>query len=179
MSYDAMFERHRGFLSSAEQLHLRESVAAIAGAGGDGGLLAIQLARLGVGELRLANLDPFEIENTISKAACSRSTIGTNKARAVACYVSDINPHIRVKIFDSGINEDNLEAFVSGSNPVIEETEFTLHLLAVMLTREATKWNVPNLTAFNIGFGAVATTYHPRGKCPYRVGCLTCPPTEI
>lgn len=159
-----MFERNLGFLSSEEQLRIEDSVVSIAGAGGDGGLLAVQLARMGVGELRLADPDPFEIENTNRQAVCRKSTINTNKAVAVASYASEINPNMRISIFDSGINKENMEEFVRGSNLVIDETEFTLHSLAVMLAREARKWNVPNLTAFNIGFGAVSTTYHPRGQ---------------
>jgi len=164
MSSNPMFERNLGFLSSEEQSRIEDSVVSIAGAGGDGGLLAVQLARMGVGELRLADPDPFEIENTNRQAVCRQSTIGENKAEAVASYVQEINPNINVRIFNTGINSENVEEFVGGSNLVIDETEFTLHSLAVILAREARKWNVPNLTAFNIGFGAVATTYQPKGK---------------
>ena len=47
---------------------------------------------------------------------------------------------------------------------VIDETEFTKHVLAVMLARTARSHDTPNLTAMNIGFGALVTTFHPSGK---------------
>lgn len=164
MSTNILFERNLGFVSLAEQLKVEESIVSVAGAGGDGGLLAILLARMGIGELRLADPDPFEPENTNRQAVCRESTIGINKAEAVSSYIKDINPNISIRVFNTGINEDNVEEFVRGSNLVVDETEFTLHSLAIMLAREARKWDVPNLTAFNVAFGTVSTTYHPKGK---------------
>jgi len=157
------FERNLGFITNAEQSMLHGSVVSIAGAGGDGGMLAEQLARLGVGEIRLADPDPFEIENINRQAFCSDSTLGQNKAHVVAAGIKDINPDIEVKVFDEGVHPDNLGEFVEGSTLIIDETEFTLHGLAVGIAREARKRKVPNLTALNIGFGTVVTTYHPDG----------------
>lgn len=163
MSNPARFERNLGFLSSVEQGVLENSSIAIAGAGGDGGALALQLARMGVGELRLADPDPFEIENINRQAVCTESTLGTNKAVAVGEYVQQINPDVSVKIYTDGITESNTREFVKGTDLVIDETEFTMQHLAVMLAREAREEGVPNLTALNIGFAAVTTTYHPEG----------------
>ena len=164
MAYSILFERNLGFMSVGEQSKIQNSVVSIAGVGGDGGLLAVQLARMGVGEIRLADPDPFEFENTNRQAICRESTIGVNKAEAVASYIREINPKICINVYNSGIEEENVTEFVKGSDLLIDETEFTEHALAVMLARESRKHNVPNLTAFNIGFGTVATTYHPRGK---------------
>lgn len=158
------FSRNLGFISEEEQVRLNQSSVAIAGAGGDGGMLAVQLARLGVGELRLADPDPFEAENINRQACCTTKTVGVNKAEAVGQYVQEINPDIKVSIFDDGITEDNVEAFVRGSDIVLDETEFTLHALGVMLAREARKEGIPNLMAMNIGFGATVTTFAPRGS---------------
>lgn len=164
MSNSERFERNLGFLTNNEHDLIEASIVSIAGAGGDGGMLAIGLARLGVGEIRLADPDVFEIENTNRQAACNSKTIGTNKAIAVGAEVKDINPDIKVSIFDEGITPDNVEDFVRDSTLVIDETEFTQHVLAVMLARAARSYNVPNLTALNIGFGALVTTFHPTGK---------------
>ena len=157
------FERNLGFLSTVEQDCLQDSTIAIAGAGGDGGMLALQLVRMGVGEIRLADPDPFEIENTNRQAACTSKTIGVNKAEAVANYAQDINPDITVRVYDDGIQPGNVAEFVKGADLLIDETEFTMHQLGVMLAREARKENIPNLTALNMGFGAIVTTYHPKG----------------
>ena len=158
------FARNLGFLSEQEQQKLVASKIAIAGAGGDGGMLAIQLARLGVGELRLADPDPFEEENLNRQAVCTTKTIGVNKATAVGDYIHDINPEIVIDTYTKGVTSENVEEFVSGIDLLIDETEFSLHCIGVMLAREARKQNIPNLMALNIGFGAMVTTYKPDGK---------------
>lgn len=163
MSDTARFERNLGFLSTEEQERIQNSSVAIAGAGGDGGMLAVQLARMGVGEIRLADPDPFEIENINRQAVCTDETIGVNKAVAVGNYLQEINPDIKISLFTDGITRENTSEFVQGVDLVIDETEFTMQSLAVMLAREARAQDIPNLTALNIGFGAVVTTYHPRG----------------
>ena len=157
------FERNLGFISNIEQEKIVCSRVAIAGVGGDGGMLAVQLARLGVGEFILADPEPFEAENTNRQAVCTDSNIGVNKAEAVANYLQDINPAIKVKIFKDGVTKYNVADFVLGSNLLIDETEFTMHELGVMLAREARKNNIPNLTALNMGFGAIVTTHKPDG----------------
>lgn len=158
------FSRNLGFISVAEQEALNNSAVAIAGAGGDGGMLAIQLARMGVGELRLADPDPFEVENLNRQAACTQNTVNTNKAVAVGDYVGEINPDIKVITYTDGVTPDNVEAFIEGSDLLIDETEFTMHELGVMLARQAREAGIPNLMAMNVGFGTTVTTFNPRGK---------------
>ena len=158
------FSRNLGFFSLEEQQYLNESAVVIAGAGGDGGMLAVQLARLGVGELRLADPDPFEIENINRQACCTTETIGVNKAQAVGDYIKAINPSIKVVVEQRGIQPDTIDEFMDGADLLIDETEFTMHALGVMLARKARQLDMPNLMVMNIGFGATATTFHPQGE---------------
>lgn len=157
------FERNLGFIHEAEQELLGNSVVSVAGAGGDGGMLAIQLARMGVADFRLADPDPFEVENINRQAACTDKTIGVNKAEAVGAYIQEINPDARVQTFTDGITPENTEEFAHGATLLIDETEFTMHTLGIMLAREARKNKQPVLTALNIGFGAMVTTFRPEG----------------
>jgi tRNA threonylcarbamoyladenosine dehydratase len=153
------FERNLGFVSTPEQEALEASSVAIAGAGGDGGMLAVQLARMGVGSFRLADPDPFEIENINRQAVCTDKTVGTNKAVAVAEYIQSINPDATIEVFEEGVTESNAANFVEGRDLLIDETEYTMQHLAVLLAREARARGIPNMTALNIGFGALVTTY--------------------
>ncbi len=157
------FERNLGFLSDVEQAKLENSRVAIAGAGGDGGMLAVQLARMGVGEIRLADPDPFEIENINRQAVSTDKTLGTNKAVAVAEYIQSINPSAELKVYEEGITKENTEEFVNGADLLIDETEFSIHALGVILARAARKNKIPNMTALNIGFGTMVTTFKPDG----------------
>jgi tRNA threonylcarbamoyladenosine dehydratase len=168
-SKEVAFARNLGFINEAEQDRLHNSVVAIAGAGGDGGMLAVQLARLGVGEIRLADPDPFEIENINRQEVCTTKTVGINKAVAVADHLREINPDIKTPLFTEGVTPENVQEFMAGADLVIDETEFTMHELGVMIAREAREQNIPNLMALNIGFGATVTTYAPDGKSFERI----------
>lgn len=157
------FARNLGFISQAEQEKIHQSTVAIAGAGGDGGALALQLARLGFGTIKLADPDPFEVENLNRQAVCTNETVGVNKAQAVAEYLHKINPDIKTPLYTEGVTESNVEDFLNDADLLIDETEFTIHSLGVMLARAAREKGIPNLMALNIGFGATVTTYHPEG----------------
>jgi len=139
--------RNLGFLNNEEQDILENSTVSIAGVGGDGALLAVQLARMGVGSFRLADPDPFEVENINRQAVCSDSTIGVNKAVAVGDYIRSINPNAEISLYEDGITKRNVSEFVKGSDLLIDETEFTLHALAVMLAREAREESIPMLNS--------------------------------
>jgi molybdopterin/thiamine biosynthesis adenylyltransferase len=158
------FARNLGFISAKEQQQLHKSVVAIAGCGGDGGAIAEQMARLGVGEIRLADPDIFELENINRQVACNRDTIGVNKATAVSKHLHGINPDIKVLVFPQGVNTDTISAFMEGVDLLIDETEFTLPHLGVLLARQARRRNIPVLMALNVGFGASITTFHPHRK---------------
>lgn len=157
------YERNLGWLSRAEHDRLSESVVAIAGAGGDGGALAVQLARLGVMNFRLADPDPFEVENLNRQEGATYRTIGKNKAEVIADIIKEIQPHANVDLFTDGVTPDNIAKFVEGSDLVIDETEYTMPDIGVMIARESRKNNLPVLMALNVGFGSYVTSFDPNG----------------
>ena len=98
-------------------------------------------------------------------AACSTiDSIGKNKAEVVGSYIRKINPEITIEIFDQGVNENNVGDFVSGSNLLIDETDFTRPDIGAMLARTARSENIPNLLAMNLGFGATVTSFSPSSR---------------
>lgn len=155
------FERNRGFLSKEEQTKLANSSVAIAGAGGDGGQLAISLAQMGIGEFRLADPEEFDVENLNRQAGANYETVGRNKAEVIADEILRINPWARVNIYREGITTDNVEEFVKGSDLVLDETDFEHHVLGAMLARAARRENLPVTMALNIGYGARLINFHP------------------
>ena len=132
--YDAFTQRNLGSLTPEEQTHTRSLVVAVAGCGGIGGPAAHFLARLGVGELRLADPEPFEVSNINRQFAAYVDTIGVNKAEAVAQELRRINPGLKVRIFSDGVNRANLPLLLDGADAVVDaldfwslETELHLH----------------------------------------------------
>jgi tRNA threonylcarbamoyladenosine dehydratase len=157
------FTRNLGFISSEEQTLLGEAVVAIAGVGGDGGLVAENLARLGITTFRLADPEVFEPENLNRQNASTVHTIGRNKAEVIAEMILSINPNASVTVFEQGVTVGNVDGFVNGCDVVVDETEFTLHHLAVLLARCARSASIPVVTGFNVGFGCIVTSFQPGG----------------
>ncbi len=162
-AYASMFSRNGGFISPREQLSIRTATVAVAGVGGDGGDVVMMLTRMGVQSFRLADPEVFEVENTNRQAGCNTTTIGRNKAEVIAEEARRINPLVHVEVYTDGISASNVEGFVDGADVVIDETEFTEHVLAVMLARACRQRNIPVVTGFNVGFGCIVTTFHPQG----------------
>lgn len=153
------FERNRGFFSEVEQQRLWDSTVAIAGAGGDGGQLAIALAQLGVRKFKLADPEAFESQNLNRQAGASLATIGQNKAKVIAKHLRGLGA--TVDVYTDGVTPENIEEFVADSDLIIDETELTMPQLGVMISREARENNVPVLMALNVGFGSYVTSFDP------------------
>lgn len=158
------YKRNRGFIGSDEQKKLNEAKVAIAGTGGDGGRLAISLARMGVSNFHLADPEKFEIENLNRQEGSFQSTIGQNKAEVVKKLIKDINPAAKIKVFPKGVSEKNLSDFLDGVTLVADEMEFTMHWLGVMLARACRKRNIPVVMGFNVGFGCLVTSFSAKGR---------------
>lgn len=160
-SYNDLFCRNIGIVSQKEQEILEESTVAIAGVGGDGGLIAETLARSGIGHIKIADPGTFESSNINRQNGCFIDALGENKARVIESIIKRINPYCKVEIFDEGVNKYNANDFVNGSDIVIDESEFTVHEVAVILAREARKQQVPLITGLNIGFGSIVLAFTP------------------
>ncbi|HPX94506.1 MAG TPA: ThiF family adenylyltransferase [Candidatus Moranbacteria bacterium] len=162
MKYDKMFSRNIGFLTEEEQAKISQLSVGIAGAGGDGGLLAERLVRFGVNRIILADPEVFEIENINRQFAAYTDTIGSNKAAAVANELRRINPKAEIVTFE-GVSRENVREFVSMADLIIDEIEFSIPSLSVMLAREARKQRKYVFMGANIGWGASSLCFAPDG----------------
>src|SRR3954471_23195507 len=111
--YGAAFSRNLGWVTAAEQERLRSSRVAIAGLGGVGGSHLLTLARLGVGRFHIADFDRFDVPNFNRQAGALVSTLGRPKAEVLAEMARDVNPDLEIRVFEDGVNRDNLDDFLS------------------------------------------------------------------
>jgi molybdopterin/thiamine biosynthesis adenylyltransferase len=155
-------ERNRGFISDSEQEKLQRSTVGVAGAGGDGGRLAITLARMGVTHFKLADPEVFDLENLNRQEGSTHATIGKNKATVIAGLIKAINPAAEVVVFTEGITASNIDDFLEGVSIVADEMEFTQHWLAVMLARKCREKGIPVVMGLNVGFGCMVTSFTSR-----------------
>lgn len=157
------FTRNIGIISVEEQQKLANSKVAIAGVGTDGGLTAERLARIGIGELRLADPDTFDTSNTNRQFGADITTTGANKAVVLSRIIKKINPAMCVKEYSQGVTEDNVEDFVSGADVVLDEVDYFRPDVSLLLHREARRQNKYVFLAVNVGWGANLFVFDPRG----------------
>lgn len=155
--------RNWGFVSEEEQRRLGSVRVAVAGCGGDGGLVVETLVRLGVRSFALADPEAFAVENLNRQNGCDVTTIGRSKAEVLAELVSRIAPSATVDVFSDGVTPGNVEAFVAGAGIVVDEVEYTRPDVAVCLARAARRRGLPVVSGLNVGFGCLVSTFLPAG----------------
>jgi hypothetical protein len=127
--YRARVKRNLGWLGHTHeeawvrQNLLRDAVVGVAGCGGIGGSMVDRLARLGVLNLRIADLDTFEYSNINRQLGSGVETVGRNKAEVVAETVHAMTPDVAIDVYPGGITEETAEDFVSGCDFILDEIE--------------------------------------------------------
>lgn len=159
-----IFSRNKGLVSEQQQKLLAGTCIAIAGTGGDGGLLAERLVRFGIGKIILADPDVFEPANTNRQFAAHQNNYGRNKAEAVAEHLLLINPAIELTVYTEGVTNENVKAIVSAADVIVDEIEYSLPAISVLLHKECRAQNKYVFMGANVGWGATFFCFEPNGK---------------
>lgn len=157
------FIRNLGVLSDEDMDVLEKSHISIAGCGCIGGFTAELLTRLGVGELSLADPDFFDVSNINRQCGAFHDTVGVNKAEALKSHLLRINPDLRVNLYTSGVEENNVYDFVKNANYVVDAIDYFSFKDSVILhraSRDALKFVI---TAVAMGFGTSVLAFEPSG----------------
>ena len=107
------WERNFPSLSGPEQLRLFDSSVLVVGLGGLGGMLALLLARVGVGRLLLADGDVFLPSNLNRQILATDQTLGRNKAQVAAAHIQQINPALLTEAIAAYLTPNNLPTYLS------------------------------------------------------------------
>ena len=89
---------------------LKKGKVAVLGLGGLGSNIAISLARIGVGQLLLADFDIVEPSN-LNRQQYFIDDIGKYKTQAMSDNISKINPFINIKTYNMLVNKENMNVF--------------------------------------------------------------------
>lgn len=111
---------------SRSQELISNAVIGIAGAGGIGGMLAMQMIRLGVRHIKLADPDVFDTTNINRQLGAEVANLGKNKATVVGEYVHRITGDATIEIYPDGVQRHNADDFVSGCDLIFDQTDFYL-----------------------------------------------------
>lgn len=146
--------RNIGWISQEEQFQIKNSIIGVAGCGGMGGLVASILVRLGVGEVRIADSEEFDISNINRQFAATAGTVGKSKALETARMLREIADDTRLLVYPTGINEMTVSDFIRDCDIIFDEIEFWAIGSRLLLHGEASRFNVPLITCSSVGFGS-------------------------
>jgi molybdopterin/thiamine biosynthesis adenylyltransferase len=133
----ARYQRNRETISAGQQLRLFRSTAVILGCGGLGGYLVEELARLGVGQLRLIDPDVFEEHNLNRQLLSAPDAIGAPKVEVAAARVRAINPAVTPIPRQCAFTRENGRELVQGAAVVLDGLDnFPARLELVEVCRE-------------------------------------------
>ena len=106
--------RNRNKITKEEQAVLKSKVIGVAGLS-VGQSIAITLVMERVcGEIRLADFDTAELSN-LNRIRTGVHNLGLNKTVIAAREIAEIDPFIKVRIFNDGLQEENMNAFFTQS----------------------------------------------------------------
>lgn len=162
-SYGVLTTRNQGIISAKNQKILHRATVAIAGCGADGGAPAVSLARLGVRHFRLADPDCFDTTNINRQEGAFHSTLGQNKAVAIAKIIQDIDVSSETIVYSEGVTEKNIDDFVKGSDIILEEIDYRQAFSTLIIHRAARKYNIPVVTGVSVGWNSFVFYFDPKG----------------
>lgn len=96
-----------------------DSKVLIAGCGGMGSPAAYALASLGIGTLGLIDQDTVELGNLNHQIMHSSSRLGMPKVQSSEIFLRQINPCIKLDIYNSAINDESIHDIISRYDVVI------------------------------------------------------------
>ena len=152
--YKERTDRNIGWITKEEQEMLKTMTVGIAGCGGMGGSLNERLLRLGIGHIKIADPELFDVSNINRQLGATRSTVGENKAIQTARNLRKITDDSSITVFPQGIRADVIKEFVFGCDIICDEIEFYELSTPITLHREARKKKIPILGCNTAGFGA-------------------------
>ena len=114
------YARNIPALTKAECEMLRQKRVLVVGCGGLGGHIIDQLARIGIGALRVVDGDVFEETNLNRQLLSSVPLLGTSKAGAAADHVARVNPRITVEAVEDFLTEAIVSRLLAGCDIVLD-----------------------------------------------------------
>ena len=117
---ESRYARNIPALTREECLILQKKRVLVVGCGGLGGYIIDQLARIGVGFLRVVDGDVFESSNLNRQLLSRMHLLGTSKARAAAEHVARVNPDIQVEAVEEFMTRQKVRSLVGDCDIVLD-----------------------------------------------------------
>lgn len=114
------YERNIPALTEEECRLLQGKRVLVVGCGGLGGHIIDQLARIGVGFLRVVDGDVFEPSNLNRQLLSQVPLLGLSKAKSAAEHIQRVNPDVTVEAVEEFMKEDNVQRLIGDCHIVLD-----------------------------------------------------------
>ncbi len=159
MALEHRYDRNHPVLSEEDQEKLKRSNVLIIGCGGLGGYVIESLARLGVGNLTVADADVFEESNLNRQLLSTENNLGEKKAFAALERVRSINSEIMIDAVADRIDESNIKSLVQKKDVIIDAVDnYNTRLLLAKAAKES---GIPLIHGAIAGWTARVYTLYP------------------
>lgn len=161
------YERPMGFYSVDLRQRFIDASARIAGVGGGGLTLAVMLAKEGVGDFSIADIDKVDATNVGRIPMLMPEDVGRDKVDVAAELIARHNPTARVRVYKDGVQAHNVHEFLgydagnAGITVGFDEIDLNAPNVALTFHRAARKYGRFVVAATDVERGGLVTTFDP------------------
>lgn len=148
MHQEVRTARNKNIITKEEQDKLYNCTVAVAGLSvGSHGTLTMSMMGMSR-HMKIADPDEISASN-LNRIRYDYTKIGKNKAEVAAEYIYQMNPYAEIDVLSEGLNNDNLDSFLSGTDVLVEEMD-NLEM-KIKIREEAKKREMPVIMATDNG----------------------------
>jgi tRNA threonylcarbamoyladenosine dehydratase len=129
---------------------LQNSNVLVAGLGGVGGYAAEMLCRAGIGKMTIIDADKIQPSNINRQLLAMDSTIGQRKAQLMHDRLLDINPELKLTVFDEFIRDERTQEILQESFDYVVDAIDTLSP-KIFLIKQTLENNLPLVSSMGAG----------------------------
>ncbi|MPM21777.1 putative adenylyltransferase/sulfurtransferase MoeZ [bioreactor metagenome] len=150
------YSRNISTLTPEENEKLKYFKVCIVGCGGLGGYIIEMLARIGIGNLTVVDMDVFDESNLNRQILSCENNLGDSKVFEALKRINSINSDVKVSVVEDGFNEKNGIDVIRNHNVVVDALDNIESRL--LLQEYCNKLNIPLVHGAIAGwFGQVCT----------------------
>ncbi|MGB7605871.1 MAG: amino acid adenylation domain-containing protein [Lutisporaceae bacterium] len=146
------------------QEKLKNTTVFVAGAGGSGSPLIMQLALCGIGNIIVCDDDVVELSNLNRQCLHDESRIGMLKVESAQLSINKLNPNVNIITRSERITKDNVDELVGESAIIFDNVD---HLeTKFVLSKCAVQKQIPHIISSMIDLNAYVAIFHsPKTPC--------------
>ncbi|MDO4461168.1 MAG: HesA/MoeB/ThiF family protein [Bacteroidia bacterium] len=105
------------------QKRIKEASICVVGAGGLGSPVLLYLAAAGIGRIGIVDGDNVDLSNLQRQVIHTTASVGTPKTESAKRCIEELNPHVKVDIYNAFLTQENAEEILASYDFVVEATD--------------------------------------------------------